>query len=133
MKTFTFRFAPDEPSVGTRIKKALKGERYVRPDELVSRNLAVLLQMATQTRLEIFYMIVKNKPHSIYELSEKLEKSQPYILKEVKILEGLGLITLKKELDGNRERLRPVALYSNIIFDFQFDKEFGGKKEKEVS
>jgi hypothetical protein len=36
----------------------------------------------------------------------------------VKALEGLGLIKLIPEKDGERERLRPVASYDRIVFDF---------------
>ncbi|MEO7162275.1 MAG: hypothetical protein ABI041_05105 [Bdellovibrionia bacterium] len=123
MKTFTFRYNPFQPSTTKLLKKALVGKPYVRPDELVSKDLKALLQIATEPRLEIFQTIVNEKPNSVYELAEILHKSQPYILKEVRILEGLELIRLDKEVVGGRERLKPVALYSKIAFDFQFEKE----------
>jgi predicted transcriptional regulator len=123
MKTFTFKYKPNEPTPGKHIREAIAGKPYVKPDELISTNFKTLLQIATEPRLEIFRAIVNIKPGSIYELAEKLQKSQPYILKEVRILEALGLIQLKKESDGNREKLRPIALYSNIELNFQFEEK----------
>ena len=122
MKTFTFRYIPDELSLSKRVKKAVGGTPYVKPDELVSKSLKTLLQLITESRLEIFGAIFREKPNSIYALAEKMGKSQPFILKEVHTLESLGLIRLVRELDGNRERLRPVALYSKVVIDCGFEK-----------
>jgi len=47
----------------------------VRPDELVAKNLKTLLQLITESRLEIFGAICREKPNSIYALAEKMEKS----------------------------------------------------------
>jgi predicted transcriptional regulator len=123
MKTFTFRYSPSEPSIGKRIKDAVNGKPHVRPNELVSTNLKGLLQVASESRLELFEAILHEKPTSIYALAEKLGKSQPYILKEVRVLEALGLIRLHREHDGSRERVRPEALYSKIIIDCGFNEK----------
>ena len=121
MKTFTFKYNPSEPKLSSRIKDATSGKPYVRPNELVSTSLKAMFQLATEARLELFEAIVRLKPSSVYALAEQIGKSQPYILKEVRTLESIGLIQLIKELDGNREKLRPVALYSNIVIDCGFD------------
>ena len=122
MKTFTFRYNPSEPSIGKRIKDAVNGKSHVRPDELVSTDLKSLLQIASESRLELFGAILREKPSSIYELAEKLGKSQPYVLKEVRVLEALGLVRLHREHDGGRERIRPEALYSKIVIDCGFEE-----------
>lgn len=124
MKTFTFRYSPNEPSIGSRMMEAVRtGKPDVRPDELVSRSLKGLLAVASESKLEIFEAILKEKPASIYELSEKVGKNQSYVLKEVRVLEGLGLILLHRENEGGRERLRPEALYSKIIIDCGFEEK----------
>src|SRR4051812_31140067 len=123
MKTFTFRYSPHEPSLGQQMLEAAKtGKAQVYPDELVCRNLKALLQIASESRLEIFEAILKEKPISLYALAERLGKTQPYILREVHTLEALGLIRLNRESDGNRERLRPEALYSKIVIDCGFEE-----------
>lgn len=123
MKTFTFRYIPSEPSIGSRLRDAIKGTPYVRPDELVTTDLKSLLQIASESRLGIFGAILREKPLSIYELAEKVGKSQPYVLKEARVLEALGLIRLNREFDGGRERIRPEALYSKIVIDCGFEEK----------
>ena len=123
MKTFTFKYNPGEPSVAKRIKDAVTGKPHVRPSELVSADLKDLLQIASESRLELFEAILREKPSSIYELADSLGKSQPYILKEVRVLEALGLIRLNREYDGGRERIRPEALYSKIVIDCGFEEK----------
>ena len=125
MKTFTFRYSPNEPSMGSRMMEAVRtGKPDVRPNELVSKSLKGLLAVASESKLEIFEAILKTKPSSVYELAEKVGKNQSYVLREVRVLEGLGLIRLHRESEGGRERLRPEALYSKIIIDCGFE----GKK-----
>ena len=89
------------------IKAARTGKPDLRPDELVSRSLKGLLTVASESKLELFETILKEKPVSVYALAEKVGKNQSYVLKEVRVLEGLGLIRLHRENEGGRERLRP--------------------------
>jgi len=111
--------------MGSRMMEAVRtGKPDVRPNELVSKSLKGLLAVASESKLEIFEAILKTKPSSVYELAEKVGKNQSYVLREVRVLEGLGLIRLHRESEGGRERLRPEALYSKIIIDCGFE----GKK-----
>lgn len=121
MQTFTFRYNPNEPSIGKKMRDAVRGKPHVRPNELVSTDLKDLLQIASESRLSLFAAILNEKPSSIYDLADKLGKSQPYVLKEVRVLESLGLIKLIKETVSGRERLRPEALYSNIVINCGFN------------
>ena len=120
MQTFTFRYSPNEPSIGKKMRDAVHGKPHVRPNELISTELKDLLRIASESRLSLFAAILEKKPNSIYELAEMLNKSQPYVLKEVRVLESLGLIKLHRESESGRERLRPEALYSNIVIDCGF-------------
>ena len=73
MKTFTFRYSPNEPSIGSRMRAAVRtGKPDVRPDELVSRSLKGLLAVASESKLELFETILREKPASVYELAEKI-------------------------------------------------------------
>jgi predicted transcriptional regulator len=130
MKTFTFKFVYREPSLGRMLLQAAEsGITQIYPDEMVCTDLKALLQIATESRLELFGTILREKPSSLYELAETVNKSQSYVLKEARILESLGLIRLVKEQDGGRERFRPEALYSKIVIDCGFEKKKRGPKD----
>lgn len=118
MKTFTFRFAPMRGSLSKRLLQAAKSRKIeVRDNELLCSNYKDLLEVATESRLEILRVIAREKPTSLYELAKLLDKDQSYVLKEAKILAGMGIIQLKKEKSGSRERLRPVPLFDNVVID----------------
>jgi predicted transcriptional regulator len=72
----------------------------------------------TESRLQVFYGIADQQPTSIYQLAQLLKRDQANVLRDVKTLEAMRLIRLESEKDGDRERLRPVANYDRIVFDF---------------
>lgn len=120
MKTFTFKYDPAVPGVGKELAASLKKKKVVHPDEMVSRNLKALLEVATASRLRIFEAIVSQRPESMYQLAIKLGMSQSFVLQEARFLEALGLIELKREKVGARERLRPETVYSRVVIDCGF-------------
>jgi len=120
MKVFTFKYEPGAKKIGALLGEAVKGKHYVKPHEMSCTDIRALMQVASQARLEIFEAIVKFQPSSLYELAEKTGKSQPFILKESRALELLGLIKLHREKVGGRERLKPEPLYSKIIIEYGF-------------
>ncbi len=121
MKTFTFRYDPKATLKGTMdqmFKVAKSGKQYIEKNEIRSASLKALLTMATENRLELFRLIHENHPASVYDLAKLFERDMSYVSKEVRVLEGLGLISLSKETVHGRERLRPIALYDRILVDF---------------
>lgn len=121
MKTFTFRYDPSLPSISKELAAVVKSKKkIIFPDELVSKSLKTLLEVATSTRLRIFEAIVSRCPNSLYELAKMLEMSQSLVLKEARFLEALGLIDLRTERVGARARLRAVARYSRVVIDCGF-------------
>jgi predicted transcriptional regulator len=72
----------------------------------------------TAGRIQLFYAIANQKPDSMYQLAQLLGRDHPNVIRDVKVLEGVGLVKLVSEKDGERERSRPVALYDRLIFDF---------------
>lgn len=121
MKTFTFRYDPKASMDDTfeRMKKAAKtGTPDIHDDELTSNSFEALLSSMTAGRVELFYAVANHKPDSIYQLAQLLKRDQANVLRDVKTLEGMGLLKLVPEKDGERERLRPVANYDRILFDF---------------
>lgn len=128
MKTFTFRYDSKAKNLKDLGAAMLKAARSRKPDvqpegEIRSGSFKALLSVATENRLTMFRTIVQSKPSSLLELAEVLEKDQAYVLKEARVLEGLGLIELRREMSEGREKVRPVALYDRIVLDFEMAKE----------
>src|SRR3989338_8361128 len=121
MKTFIFKYSPDATpkALFSEMEKAIKtGVPRIQRNELASNSVSSILSTMTAGRIQLFYAIAMDKPESIYRLSQMQERDQANVIRDVKTLEGLGLIKLVSEQDGDRERLRPVALYDRIVFDF---------------
>lgn len=121
MKTFTFRYDPKTSLSGMfdEFKKAVKhGASRPRSNELTASSVAALLTAMTAVRIELFYAIAKQKPESVYQLAKFLGRDPANVLREVKALEGMGLITLKTFKGEGREKLKPVANYDRVVFDF---------------
>ena len=121
MKTFTFRYDPTATpkDLFARLKKAVKtGVPDIRKDEVSSNSIHAILSTMSEVRLQLFYTIADHHPASMYSLAQTINRDHANVIRDVKVLEGLGLIKLVSEMDGDRERMRPVALYDRIIFDF---------------
>ena len=71
-----------------------------------------LLKGLSGERFLLLKAIKEQMPSSIYQLATMVNKSQPYVQKEMKYLEDLGLITLKKTKSDGRSKLVPTVLYS---------------------
>ena len=74
----------------------------------------------SQERLDLIWQIRKFKPNSIYELASKVNKSQPYIQKELTFLHKKGLISLKKHKESGRIKMRPEVEYQILSFEMDF-------------
>lgn len=121
MKIFTFRYEKyPSKSAFKRMKEAVtSGIRSIRMNELVCDSLEAMLKVMSKARFEVFVAIVEQKPSSLYELATMLNKDQANVLKEAKALEALKLIRLIPLREGNREKLKPEALYDKVVFEFE--------------
>lgn len=103
----------------SRLEKAAKSRvADIRRDEVMSNSIHAILSTMTAGRIQLFYAIADKKPESIYHLAQILDRDPANVIRDVKTLEGLDLVRLLSERDGKRERLRPVALYDRLVFDF---------------
>lgn len=121
MKTFTFRYDPKatyKKTMEQMLKATKSGKKHIEKDELRSASLKALLTVATENRLQLFRLIHEDHPESVYDLAKLFDGDLGYISKEVRVLEGLGLIKLEKETVNGRDRLKPLALYDRIVVDF---------------
>lgn len=81
----------------------------------------------SKQRLELLWQIKSIKPESVYELANALQKSQPYIQKEVNFLASKGLLTLKKSKSDGRSRVKPEVSYQVLTLEMDFIQA-GGKE-----
>lgn len=121
MRTFTFRFDPTatlKDAFDKMMSAATSSKPHIEKHQIRSASLKSLLAVATENRLRLFRLIHLHHPASVYDLAKLFERDLSYVSKEVRILEGLGLIKLESEFVQGRERKRPVALYDRIVVDF---------------
>lgn len=74
----------------------------------------------SKQRLELLWQIKSLKPQSVYELANTLQKSQPYIQKEVGFLAKKGLVNLKKTKSDGRSRVKPEVNYQILALEMDF-------------
>ena len=124
MKTFTFRYDPmSKPSalfadLARAAKAGAAGTQTIQKDEMSSNSIHAILSAMTEGRLQVFYAIADHQPASLNQLSQILKRDQANVLRDVRTLEAMRLVTLLTEHDGDRERLRPIVNYDRIVFDF---------------
>jgi predicted transcriptional regulator len=102
------------------LKRAIEtGIPNIRRDELVCDSVETMLKIMSRSKFEAFAAIVEHKPNSVLELAKILGKDAGNVSRDVKSLKALRLIELIEEKDGERVRMKPVAKYQQIIFDFK--------------
>lgn len=77
-----------------------------------------LLSSLSKQRLELICLIRDLKPNSIYELATAVQKSQPFLLKEVRLLSDMGLVQIEKSKLNGRTRLKPVVQYQILNLEW---------------
>lgn len=100
----------------------------VEPHIVRSNSIEALSSNMTKNRLQLFATIVEKKPANLTELAHLLQRDYALVRREARILEGIGLIKLKKAAKeaqndyGNGvirfKEVKPIALYKRIVFDF---------------
>lgn len=124
MKTFTLKYDPSAApkDIFDRMKRAASTRTPdLNEDQVSSDSIKALLSLGTESRIELFKLILNQKPESLYELAKMANKDLGYVSREIKILEGVGLIKLVSEVVDGRERRKPIAQYDRIVFDFSLD------------
>lgn len=118
IKTFTFKYDPNGSldTMFSSMEKSIKtgGQRNIQPKNIIKSNsLEAIYRCITPSRWEMFVCLVEKKPANITELSSLLNKDYSNIWKDIRALEGLEIVKLKKE----GKEVRPIALYERIVFD----------------
>lgn len=118
MKTMTFKYRPNNKGrMLEDMKMAMTGTPQVFEDTIFFESLDLVDSFINPMKAKIIRAIQKHHPQSIYELAQILEKDQGYIQKEVKFLEGLGILEIQAVKDHGRTRSVPKVLYDKFIID----------------
>ena len=118
MKTMTFKYRPNNRSkMLASMKKAIAGESQVFADVIFFESLDLVDSFINPMKAKIIRSIQKHSPESIYELAKILGKDQGYIQKEVKFLEGLGILKIESIKDNGRTKSVPTVVYDKFIID----------------
>ena len=119
MKTFTFRYDPNpRKSAIAAINRAQKtGQGEIRKDEISCRSMEDMMKIMTRSRFQVFTAIVETSPDSLTVLAQTLDKDLGNVMKDIQVLESLGLIELQKSKGKHGEKSKPISLYDRIIFE----------------
>lgn len=119
---FIFRYDPDSSFEGMfkEFWDAVDGKRQsVEPYIVRSNSIEALSTNMTKNRLRMFKAIIENKPASVLELANVLDKDYTLVRREVHVLAAMGLIKLERtEKQKGHKTIKPIALYKRIVFDF---------------
>jgi predicted transcriptional regulator len=120
MKTFTLKLErqPVKKMIAA-MKRAVKtGIPEIHEHELRCGSVESMMRVISKSKFEAFAAIVDYKPKTLNELADQLHKDLGNVSRDVRSLEALGLIKLRKEDANDTRKVRPIALYDQILFDF---------------
>ncbi len=78
--------------------------------ELSFVNFETFKRFLTQKRLELLSIIKSTKPKSINDLANKVQRDFKNVYEDIKILDTLGLIKMKKTNSG----IMPIVVYDEL-------------------
>lgn len=96
--------------------KLEKGRKVSRHDGISFESLDAMRKVLTEKRLKILKTIKKEHPQSIYQLAALLNRDFKNTFNDVRLLEEMGFIDLKKTKDG-REKCTPEVSYDRIVLE----------------
>lgn len=94
-------------------RKMDRGED-VRYEKLVFDSYEAFRKVMTPERLKILHVIREKEPKSVYELAKILGRDRRNVIKDLEMLEMLGLVEFEEEKHGKRRSRRPVVPYDEI-------------------
>ena len=121
MKTMTFKYRPNNRKKSLAdMEKAIAGKPQVFEDTIFFESLDLVDSFINPMKAKIIRAIQKHSPQSLAQI---LDKDQGYIQKEVKFLEGLGVLEIESVKDAGRTRSVPKVLYDKFIIDLNESDE----------
>ena len=125
-KKFIFKYEPQASvkEMFTHFREVVKtGQKHIQPKNVsITNDLAVISRILNKTRLELFSVIRKKRPNNIQDLAQLLQRDYVDVWRDCQVLANCKVIKLKKtNLETKsitRSRIKPVALYDQIVIDF---------------
>ncbi len=98
------------------MKKLERGEK-VKPEKgLYFESIEGFRKALTPKRLELLHLIREKQPESIQELARLSKRDIKSVATDIDILEGLGLIDMKRKKEGRKEST-PTVKYNKISLE----------------
>ncbi|MGR3309784.1 MAG: HVO_A0114 family putative DNA-binding protein [Candidatus Brocadiales bacterium] len=95
------------------MKRLSRGEKVKKQTGIYFENLDAMRKILTEKRLEILHTVKKKRPSSTYELAKILRRDLTNVIDDLRYLEELGLVGLKKSKTG-KEKTIPTVDYDKI-------------------
>ena len=135
--TFIFRYDPHSSFEGifTSFWDAVDNKiTSVESNIIRSSSIESLSTNMNKNRLRLFAILVEKQPINLTELARLLRKDYTLVRRDARILEGMGLIKLEKQVRGNLHDVKPIALYKRVVFDFpMFDLAIADENNDNLS
>lgn len=130
-RTFIFKYEPltTPHQIFAEMWKAVDTDKpNIQPKNVIKSNsLEAIYRCITPSRWEIFTCLVEKEPNNLTEIAQWLKKDYANVWKDIRALEGLGIIKLKKV----GKEIKPVALYDRIVFDLPVKETHSPRMGKE--
>jgi len=94
-------------------RKVDRGED-VSHERVVFDSYEAFRRVMTPERLKVLHVIREKRPKSIYELAKLLDRDRRNVIKDLEMLEMLGLVEFEEEKHGKRRSRKPVVPYDEI-------------------
>lgn len=97
-------------------KKLEAGKRVKKEEGIYFDSIDTMRGVLTNNRLLILKTIREHHPQSVYELAKLLGRDLKNVNQDLKLLAGIGLVTLRKS-ETDKKRVIPHVDYSKILLE----------------
>jgi len=94
--------------------KKVEGREEFEEEKIVVESLDVLRKILTPERMRILQVIKNEKPNSIYELAKLLGRDRAAVIRDLEVLQKIGLVKISEEKD-EKGRKKPIVPYDEIV------------------
>ena len=94
--------------------KRIERREEFEEEKIVVESLDVLRKILTPERMRILQVIKNEKPGSIYELAKLLGRDRAAVIRDLEVLQKIGLVEISEEKD-EKGRKKPIVPYDKIV------------------
>ncbi|HLC85494.1 MAG TPA: hypothetical protein VJH22_06910 [Candidatus Nanoarchaeia archaeon] len=97
----------------------IKNREKMEPHEEISfENIDTLRKVLTPKRMELLHAIKHNRPESLYELAQMVERDLKSVNTDIEVLVTLGLVLLEKTND-ERKKTKPLVEFDKLNVEIE--------------